>query len=150
MTGFKRVRIQKSLEIRVKKSVLYCANTITSQGRREKKTMRKDENVTLWRSELKCSFCEVKVEIRAGHMFLFLCLCPSRSQGAEALCVSSATNTANIRCSRRHRLLLWNLQLLCRKLLAEPFFRLLWMQGATTLLAHLLFIHVSVPISYLN
>lgn len=34
--GFKRVRIQKSLEIRVKKSVLYCANTITSQGRGKK------------------------------------------------------------------------------------------------------------------
>lgn len=37
VTGFKRVRIQKSLEIRVKKSVLYCANTITSQGRSKKK-----------------------------------------------------------------------------------------------------------------
>lgn len=89
VTGFKRVRIQKSLDIRVKKSVLYCANTITSQGRGERKTMRKDGNVTLWRSELKCSFCEVKVEIRAGHMFLFLCLPESVTRRRGALCLFS-------------------------------------------------------------
>lgn len=63
VTGFKCVRIHKSLEIRVKNLVRYCANTITSPGRVKKRTMRKGEHSSLWRSESNCSFCEVKWEL---------------------------------------------------------------------------------------
>lgn len=83
VTGFKRVRTEKSLKSQVKKSVLNCASGITCNGQ-----WRKDENVKMWLSGgpiLNVS----PPEIRAEHLFLLLRL-PVSVTDLRGLCISFA------------------------------------------------------------